>query len=191
MDALVEHALDLGASDAKAMSAGKVRVHARFTAFCARQPCPGYDKSPNCPPHVMPPDSFEKLLAAHHSALAFKFDVPTSILVSDARMEIVKKVHLIAAQLEHKALELGAAQAWGLAAGSCWQAFCAEQGPCPALSSPEKCRYPEKARPSLSGLGIDVFQLCADLGWPIEKITTQTDPDQIPLGLMMGLVLLG
>jgi predicted metal-binding protein len=191
IDELANHALNLSVSTAKAMAAEKVSVQARFPGLCARQPCPGFDKSLNCPPHVMRPERFQKILASHDIALAFKYDVPTAVLRSDARMEIVRKLHLVAAQLEQKALDLGAAKAQGLAGGSCWQAFCAVQGDCPALGFPEKCRYPEKARPSLSGLGVDVFQLCADLDWPIQKITQETDPDEVPMGLMAGLVLIG
>lgn len=191
VDELANHAMGLGVSAAKAISSQKILVEDRLAGFCSQQPCPGYAKSLNCPPHLMQPGQFRKLLAGFHTALVFKFDVPTSVLISDDRQVVVMQVHQTAAELERKALALGAAKARGLAAGSCWQVFCADQGDCPALNSPEKCRFPDQARPSLSGLGVNVFQLCADLDWPIKKITKQTDPDEIPMGLMAGLVLLG
>lgn len=191
MDELIEHAMKLGVSAAKAIPANKVSVDARFADYCARQPCPGYGKSINCPPHAGHPDQFRLLLAQHHTTLAFKFDVPTRILQSEARLGIMRKVHLIAAGLERRALSLGFAKALGLAAGSCWQAFCAQLGDCPALQAPDKCRFPQKARPSVSSQGVDVFKLCAELDWPIGKITKETDPAENPLGLMAGLVLLG
>ncbi len=191
MNQLIEHAMKLGVSAAGAIPVQKILIEERLAGFCGQKPCPGYDKSLNCPPHVMLPDIFRELLSDHHTALAFKFDVPTSVLISDARLMVVKQVHLAAADLEHKALAMGFAKAQGLAAGSCWQVFCADQGDCPALQSAEACRFPDQARPSLSGLGVNVFQLCADLDWPISKITKETDPGEIPMGLMAGLILLG
>ena len=188
---LIEYAMRCGVSAAKTIPAHKVAVDARFAGYCARQPCPGYGKSINCPPHAMHPDQFRSLLAQYHTALAFKFDVPTKILQSAARMEIIQKLHIIAASLERRALSLGFAGARGLAAGSCWQAFCAELGDCPALEAPDKCRFPQKARPSVSSQGVDMFKLCDDLDWPIERITKETDPKDVAMGLMAGLVLLG
>jgi len=188
---LIGHARQMGVSDAKHIPAVQVSVEARFAEYCARQPCPGFGKSLNCPPHALHPDRFRQLLAQYHTALAFKFDVPTHILQSDARLEIFKKLHLTAAGLERKALSLGFAKAHGLAAGSCWQIFCAERGDCPALEDPGKCRFPQKARPSVSSQGVDVYKLCADLDWPIKRITKETDPGEVPMGLLAALVLLG
>jgi predicted metal-binding protein len=188
---LIEHAVQLGVSAAKAIPAHKVSVEARFADYCTRQPCPGFGKSINCPPHAMHPDQFRALLAQHHTALVFKFDVPTSILQSDARLEVFKKLHLCASDLERKALHLGFANAHGLAGGSCWQVFCEKLGDCPALQDPDKCRFPQKARPSVSSQGVDVYKLCEDLDWPIKRITKETDPDSVPMGLLAALVLLG
>ena len=191
VDELIANAMKLGVSAAKAIPADKVSVEARFADFCTQQPCPGYGKSINCPPHARHPDQFLRLLTQYHTALAFKFDVPTRILQCEARMETARKVHLVCAGLERRALDLGFAKALGLAAGSCWQAFCAKLGDCPAIEAPDKCRFPQKARPSVSSQGVDVLKLCAELDWPIGKITKETDPAETPMGLMAGLVLLG
>lgn len=188
---LIDHAMQLGVSAAKSIPAHKVSVEARFADYCSRQPCPGFGKSINCPPHAMHPDRFRRVLARHHTALAFKFDVPTKILQSDARLEVFKKLHLCAAGLERNAFDLGFGKAHGLAGGSCWQVFCAKLGDCPALQDPGKCRFPHKARPSVSSQGVDVYKLCEDLGWPINRITKETDADNVPMGLLAALVLLG
>jgi predicted metal-binding protein len=191
IDELISHTLQMSVSAAKAIPAHKVSVEARFIEYCARKPCPGFGKSLGCPPHARHPDQFKALLIRFHTALAFKFDVPTHILQSEARLEIFKKLHLAAAGLEQKALSLGFVKAHGLAAGSCWQIFCADRGDCPALEDPGKCRFPQKARPSISSQGVDVYKLCADLAWPIKRITKETDPAEVPMGLLAGLVLLG
>lgn len=189
--ALIGHALGLGVFDAKTVPARKLSVEARFAEYCARQPCPGFGKSLNCPPHARHPEQFETVLYQYQTALAFKFDVPTHVLLSESRLEMFKKLHLCAAGLEQKALDLGFSKAHGLAAGSCWQIFCAGRGDCPALEGQGKCRFPDMARPSLSGLGVNVFQLCADVGWPINRIGKDADPEETPMGLLAGLVLLG
>jgi predicted metal-binding protein len=188
---LIEHSMQLGVSAAKSIPAHKVSVEARFADYCGQQPCPGFGKSINCPPHAMHPDQFRGLLAQHHTALVFKFDVPTKILQSDERLELFKKLHLCASELELKALDLGFNKAHGLAAGSCWQVFCADKGDCTALTDPSKCRYPHKARPSVSSQGVDVYKLCEELDWSINRITKETDPDSVPMGLLAALVLLG
>jgi predicted metal-binding protein len=138
----------------------------------------------------MHPDQFRRVLEQHHTALVFKFDVSTKILQSDERLEVFKKLHLCAADLERKALDVGFSKAHGLAAGSCWQVFCADKGECPALTDTRKCRFPHKARPSVSSQGVDVYKLCEDLDWPIKRITKKTDPDAVPMGLLAALVLL-
>jgi hypothetical protein len=42
----------------------------------------------------------------------------------------------------------------------------------------------------MSGLGIDVFALAEAAGWPMNKITSKSNPDEVPMGLMAGMVLL-
>ena len=42
----------------------------------------------------------------------------------------------------------------------------------------------------MSGLGINFFELSQTLGWQIDKITRDSDPDTVPLGMMAGMVLL-
>lgn len=188
---LIEHAMQLGVSAAKSIPAHRLSVEARFADYCSQQPCPGFGKSINCPPHAMRPDQFRGVLAQHHTALVFKFDVATKILQSDERLREFKKLHLCASDLERKALDLGLGRAHGLAAGSCWQVFCAGKGECPALTDPNKCRFPQKARPSVSSQGVDVYKLCEDLDWSINRITKETNPDSVPMGLLAALVLLG
>ncbi|KMY68812.1 hypothetical protein AAU61_04255 [Desulfocarbo indianensis] len=191
LDKLMAQALELGAHAAAILSASQILVEERLAQICGQGTCPAYGKSPNCPPHVMTTARFKALLAGQQSALAFKFDVPTALLLSQARHQTARAVHGLAARLEGLALELGFAQAHGLAAGSCWEAFCDGQGVCPVLDHKGACLFPDQARPSLSGLGVNVFQLCADLGWPINRIGKDADPQETPMGLMAGLVLLG
>jgi predicted metal-binding protein len=187
---LLRRATELGVSDARLIDAAHIRVEDDLAAICKDPGCPGYGQGANCPPHVMKPEAFRQLLRACPRALVFKFDVPTEVLLGDGRFEVSRIVHETAAALERHALACGYAAARGFAAGSCKRIFCAEEMDCRVLSEDGTCRHPDAARPSISGLGVNFFELSRAVGWPIHKITSESDPDEVPMGLMAGIVLL-
>ena len=78
--------------------------------------------------------------------------------------------------------------AYGLAAGSCKPVFCKKQ-PCQVLDE-EACRYPKLARPSMEAVGINVFKLAKEVGWEIHKIVEDSKPEDIPSGMLTGLLLI-
>jgi predicted metal-binding protein len=186
---LVQHAIELGVSDACLMEARRIRIEEELAALC-REGCPSYGQSANCPPHVMPPAVFRKMLDDYPQALVFKFDVPTEVLLGEGRFEVARLVHETAAALEGYALTCGYAGARGFAAGSCRRNFCAQEKDCRVLTEGGDCRHPDAARPSISGLGVHFFALSRTLGWPIHKMTRESAPGDVPMGLMAGIVLL-
>ncbi len=188
--ALIQHALALGASDARLISSAHIRVEEELARICKDPGCPGYGQGANCPPHVMKPAAFRELMPQYPQALVFKFDVPTEVLLGDGRFEVARIVHETAAALEHQALDCGYTAARGLAAGSCKRTFCADEPNCRELVHEGECRHPHSARPSISGLGVNFFELSRTVGWPIKKITRDSDPHEVPMGLMAGIVLL-
>jgi len=187
---LLRRAAELGVSDARLIDAARIRVEDDLAAICKDPGCPGYGQGANCPPHVMKPEAFRELLRAHPRALVFKFDVPTDVLLGDGRFEVSRIVHETAAALERHALACGYAAARGFAAGSCKRIFCSEKMDCRVLTGNGNCRHPEAARPSISGLGVNFFKLSRAVDWPIHKITSESSPDEVPMGLMAGIVLL-
>lgn len=187
---LLQYAAELGVSDARLIDAARIRVEDGLAKICKDPGCPGYGQGANCPPHVMKPDAFRQLLRNFPRALVFKFDVPTEVLLGDGRFEVSRIVHETAANLERQALACGYAATRGLAAGSCKRIFCAEETNCRVLEGDGDCRYPDAARPSISGLGVNFFELSRTVGWPIHKITRDSNPDDVPMGLMAGIVLL-
>ena len=189
-DHMIQKALQLGVSDARLIDAAQIRVEDDLARICEDPGCPGYGQGANCPPHVMKPDAFRRWLAQYPRALVFKFDVPTEVLLGDGRFEVARLVHETAADLENQALACGYAAARGLAAGSCKRIFCAEEPTCRVIAKNESCRHPDKARPSISGLGVNFFELARSVGWPMKKITRDSRPDDVPMGLMAGIVLL-
>ena len=191
MDELIQYALGLGASDARLISPEAISVEARLTEMCGDQQCDGYGLTVNCPPHVMKPGEFSRHILRYRQALVFKFDVPTEILLTEERNDIARVVHETAAGIEQAAIKKGYRKSMGLAAGSCKALFCNEYEKCRALTRGKACRFPDLARPSMSGLGINFFELAKALGWPMNKITRHSDPDDIPMSLMAGMALIG
>ena len=188
---LVDRAVTLGAHAAGILAANDLRIEDRFATMCADPPCPGYGQSMNCPPHGMGPSAFRKNLGTYDHVLGFKFDVPTDVLLSSQRDEVFRLLHETAAALEREALKAGCRSAFGMAGGSCKALFCADESQCRVLGEGGPCRHPESARPSMSGLGVHVQDLCGRLGWPMEAVTRDTDAHRVPMGLVVGAVLLG
>lgn len=187
---LIQHARALGVGDARLIPSVRIQVEENLARICKDPGCPGYGQGANCPPHVMPPASFRELLHEYPEALVFKFDVPTETLLGDGRFEVARIVHETAATLERQAPACGYTAARGFAAGSCKRIFCAEEKDCRVLAENGDCRHPEAARPSISGLGVNFFELARTVGWQIHKITSESDPAEVPMGLMAGIVLL-
>ena len=191
LEKLVQRAFELGMSDAGIIPAQSIVVEDRFAEMCASPRCPGYGLAPSCPPHTMKPGEFRNLLTRYEKALVFKIDTPTEILLSDDRSRIAKLVHEISADIERLAKENGYTDSRGLAAGSCKIAFCKEYAKCPVLDKNGDCRFPDQARPSLSGHGVNFLELSKTLGWRFEKITRDTKPGDVPMGIMAGMILIG
>lgn len=181
-------AMALGASDAVVIAADAVGVEDRFAGFCQAPRCPAYGQNAHCPPHGMTPKRFRTVLSGFDHALVFKIDVPTQILLSEDRYEINGLIHEIAATVEASARAAGR-RAMGLAAGSCKRVFCHGHRQCRVLAGGD-CRHPQLSRPSMSGLGVDAARLTRAAGWQIEKIGRDTDAETIPMGMLMGMVLL-
>ncbi len=188
---LKETALGAGASAVEIIPANCIRVSSRFAALCKQPGCPSYGLAPGCPPHAMRPTVFSDLLAKYVRVLIFKKDVPREYLLDQRRLAVAKAIHRIAAGVEMAALAQGLSGASGFAAGSCKELFCPDISHCVVLGEGQPCLYPDVARPSVSAVGVDVTDLCNQLGW--ELIWSGKGKDgqaPSPTALMLGLVLL-
>lgn len=189
-DYLLAYAATLGTSGTSFIDPCQVPVDNKFIEFCKNPGCPGYGSSMSCPPNVKGPEWFRDYLKTFDKVLVFKFDVPTSVLLSEERHQVTRLIHETAAGIEGFALVNGYARAHGFAGGSCKQVFCNEYLDCQALSQIGKCRNPGRARQSMSGMGVDFLKLTKILGWKMEIITSTTNPKEISMGMMAGMVLL-
>lgn len=190
LDALVRLARDMGASAAAHLPADAIVVEDELAGYCLPPQCPGYGTAANCPPHTGGPDGFRRFVRDFRRALVLKIDVPTEILLSHQRKEIQRLLHEIAAGIEQAARRAGFPRARAFAGGCCKEIFCFDHPACRVLAAGGPCRHAEHSRPSMSGFGINVTRLMDAAGWPMQRITRDTGPDDVPMGTVSAMVLI-
>ena len=136
----------------------------------------------------MSPDCFRTVLDGYEWVLVFTRDVVSVILAGNGRLKVAKNIHEVAAAIELAAVPLGFSQAQGVAAGSCKELFCPADQACRVLQYRQPCRFPDKARFSVSGLGVNVGALCNALGWDLAW-QIHEDGEMVEMALMLGIVL--
>lgn len=191
MDTLIEFVRNLGVSEIKVISPEQIPVDDRFPGFCREPGCPGFNRSMSCPPHVKGPEWFRAKIKTYTDVLVFKYDVPSPSLLGDERMDLMALIHETAAAIETFARANGYQRARGFAGGSCKEVFCRDHLECRVLGENKPCRNPERARPSMSGMGVNFLELTRAVGWKMEVITRDTDPKAVPMGMVAGMVLVG
>ncbi|MBF0200737.1 MAG: DUF2284 domain-containing protein [Desulfamplus sp.] len=191
MEDLLDVAIQLGASDARVIASSDIQVEDDLAAFCnGDPPCEQYAKAPSCPPHVSGPSGFRIWQKESTHAIVVKIDIPSSIMFSEQQREVMQLLHEIVAISELRAKEKGFTHARGFAGGSCKNIWCLSHVTCNVLSNAGKCRNPDKARPSMSGFGINVKKLMQSAGWNSEKAVKNPHPDADPMSWVAGLILL-
>jgi predicted metal-binding protein len=139
----------------------------------------------------MKPAVFRDILRSYHQVLVFKIDAPVAVLMGPERLDIARAIHRIAATIEQEALDRCLFLAKGVAAGSCKELFCSQEKGCVVLEKMQPCLHADRARPSLSALGVNFALLAQTAGWKFEKIEEKATSNGEPaMGLMAGMVLL-
>lgn len=178
-----EHAEAMGVSEFKVVDPAIIPVDEKFRKLCKN--CPSYGQSMSCPPHGESPDRFREHLGTSDFALFFNFEVPTPVLLSDERDQVSRLIHETAAGLEIFANSLDFPWVRGYAGGGCKMLFCSDHPECRVLSGDGKCRHPDKARQSLSCVGVDFMELCRRLSWKMSRGLGEEKT-----GIMIGMVLI-
>ena len=186
---LTDLACRLGASAAAVISTSEISVEEDLAMLCREPQCENYGLSTSCPPYVAGPSGFRELQKKFQQAVVFKIDVPSEILLSSQRRDIFQLLHEIAAKIEQTAVNMGYPNSKAFAGGSCKKLFCEDHIDCRVLADGGACRNPDRARPSMSGFGINVSKLLQAAGWQMDRITRDTDPEVVPMGTVSGLVL--
>ena len=158
----IELALKKGALEAKVIDASTVKT-AAWTRLKCQFGCAHYGTSLCCPPYTPTAEETQKAIDNYSFALLTRF--PS---ISDVRRGIP--------EIEREIFIDGKYKAIGFAAGRC--RLCSE-------CNFKTCIYPRSARPSMEGVGIDVYETSRNNGFIIEVLKSRD-----ALGNYFGLVLI-
>lgn len=188
-----EKAVELGATRAVIVETGAIPVDDRVTLKCRIPICFGYGAGANCPPHTIEPGRMRALLGKYGWAVFFVCEIPSAVVVRDKatikeRVAAYQNVYRIVNAVESEAFYDGHYLAFGLGAGSCRHTFCGQQEDCAVLSG-KKCRFSLRSRPSMEAVGIDVYRMIASEGWSVYPIGSDAKPEDIPCGVLAGIVI--
>ncbi|MDY6795438.1 MAG: DUF2284 domain-containing protein [Actinomycetota bacterium] len=136
LEELKDLAVEEGAVAAWIVPAHEVEFDER-TIYKCRFGCPAYGRYLTCPPHTQPPAEFEKALRRYRWAALVQCDL------ADLNRVVVA--------MEKEAMRRGYYLALGMQGHRCY--LCEK-----CVPPGEPCRDPINARPSMSGLGINVFE---------------------------------
>ena len=188
-----EKAVELGATDARIISARKVMIDPRVRLKCLVPRCHLYGETPNCPPYTPELHEMREIVKKYEYAILMKNDVlPVEDFVDNekwykAHMAHQGKTHRIVSGVEAVAFNDGYYFAAGFAAGGCKTTLCGGRI-CQFLDS-GRCRYPLKARPSMEAVGIDVYRLVSEVGWEIYPVAHRhVETESIPCAISVGIV---
>ncbi len=194
LERYVQKALEMGASHAAVIKAEEIPVDERITLKCQIPRCFGYGAGAQCPPNTMKPAELRELLQKYHWAVVFTLDVAPEVIVRNKatikeRVSAFQKIYKMVSEVESLAFYDGHYLAFGFGAGSCRHTFCGQQDSCLALEG-KRCRFSLLSRPSMEAVGIDVYQLVARRGWDIYPIGSGAGPEQLPKGVLAGIVII-
>ena len=142
LDILKGLALERGATHAQVIPAHEVAFDERTVLKC-QYGCPSYGRYLTCPPFTPTPSEFEKALRTYRWAILVECEL------ADLNRLVV--------EVEKEAMRSGYYLALGLKGHRCY--LCEE-----CVPPGEPCRDPLNARPSMSGLGINVFATLKNAG---------------------------
>lgn len=154
-------AVEAGATHAKQIHPSSV-VTAPWVRLKCQFGCPGYGRGHCCPPHTPTPDQTRAVLDCYHRAILFHMDM-------DDKEKDYQKVLDKLVELEGEMFKDQYYRAFLFLAGPCRK--CKK---CGALEG-KPCISPSKARPSMEGCGIDVYQTARNNGFSIQTLRERTE----------------
>ena len=147
---LEARAKQAGFSFAAVIEAGEIAVEPWVRLKC-RFGCPGYGRSLCCPPASLDEKEMSTVISRYRHALLVQGTPPSRLF------------HQRLLALERAVFLAGYDEALAFGAGPC--TVCSE---CP---DDGRCRFPEKARPSLEACGVDVYQTARKAGLSLSPVS--------------------
>lgn len=160
MEAFCTRAVELGATDAKAIKAVDIFV-AEWVRLKCQYGCDGYGQCLTCPPHSPTPETTRKVLAEYEWAILIH-------VATDRSKSDWTRVSAIIPKLERAIFLSGYYAAFGFASGPC--SYCKD------ACNMKECKHPELARPSMESAGINVYATARKAGFPINVVQKESDP---------------
>lgn len=187
-------ALEAGASAAVIVPASEIVVDERVRLKCMVPRCIRAGETPNCPPSAPDLDLVRRALSRFTWAILFKCNVgpiedyaPGKGATKAEQRRVLsfhQKSGEVTYALERQGYKDGYHLAMGFGGGSCKDYLC--QGlACQFLDS-GRCRFPQRARPAMEAMGVDVVALTNKVGWPMYALLD--DLQEIPCAITVGIV---
>lgn len=203
---LRKSAIDHGADEAVIIPASDVIVDPRVRFKCMIPKCYMSGGCAHCPPHGLSVREVRELVAAYDLGIFFRAKVDSKIIAAEGIHEAIEQGvaddggnlmnlggHYILVFTIVKILEKYARQAdydaYGFGAGNCKDPFCFLQPVCQRLMSSKGCRNPDLSAYSMESCGMDAYTMAARVGWDHYPIGGACEPDTVPRGSLMGIVL--
>jgi predicted metal-binding protein len=158
-------ALEAGATHVKQIHPSSV-VTAPWVRLKCQFGCPGYGRGHCCPPHTPTAEQTRTILDGYRRAILFHREIP---LMEGKEKEYQNYLDRLV-ELEGDMFKDQFYRAFLFLAGPCKQ--CKK---CGALEG-KPCASPYKARPSMEGCGIDVYQTVRNHGFPLQTLSQKSDP---------------
>jgi predicted metal-binding protein len=158
------HAVELGADRAAIVSPATV-VTAEWVRLKCLYGCDGPGEYRCCPPNVPPVETTRCLLDSYSRAVLLGAGPFTG---GDDSAANSLRLNDAATDLERDLFLAGFHKAWTMGSGPCDR--------CDPCVLDEPCTFPERARPSMEGCGVDVFTTVRTTGWEIDVVRTRDDP---------------
>ncbi|MFH1242720.1 MAG: DUF2284 domain-containing protein [Pseudomonadota bacterium] len=161
-------AVERGATHAKQIHPGTV-VTAPWVRLKCQFGCAAYGKGYCCPPHTPTPEQTRAVIDSYRRAILFHIEAP----MTPGRGKRFKKYLGMLTDLEGEMFKDGYYKAFIFLAGPC--SLCKE---C-AKPKGDPCTFGDKARPSMEGCGIDVYQTARNNGFFIETLSEKTQTQNV------------
>jgi predicted metal-binding protein len=169
-EAIVQTALDLGATDAKVIKGVQV-VIGNWVRLKCQYGCPYFGKTLTCPPFTPSTDEVRKLISEYETILLVKFE-QTPVSENTGGSEFMKEFEKRERDVNSATLKIEKQ----LFLDGYYKAFALEPGRCNRCSDcakePGKCRFPAEARPAPESLAIDMFGTVENACWRLKVKTS-------------------
>jgi predicted metal-binding protein len=157
-------AIKAGVTHARQIDPSSV-VTASWVRLKCQFGCHRYGGGYCCPPYTPTPEETRAVVDSYRRAILFHMEISDT----PEREKISRKCLDALLELEGTMFKDGFYKALIFVAGPCY--LCKKCG----VSENKPCQFPRKARPSMEGCGIDVFQTARNNGFFIQTLRERTE----------------